>query len=242
MNRVVIKNTASQTVQVFRLGTTTNGKICDDPKEKIMQTYTFSRRQYEYVLSAGVGELDMQTFFSIADTNCLDCPFNEFGKCYTHKNQQYSGFISMLRSIGTMYPTWDHLPRYGGSVKRHIINLSKGRYVRFGTYGEPSLHPIGLIEGMAAVASEWTGYTHQWMKRDDLYPFFMASVHSVQEEVAAQNAAYRSFVVTDEPTGSFTQCPASKEAGYKSTCSKCGLCGGTTGTKATRSVKILNHA
>ena len=53
----------NDTVQVFRLGTTSNEKICSSKKEKIVQTYTFSRKQFELI---AIGENDgMKTFFSI---------------------------------------------------------------------------------------------------------------------------------------------------------------------------------
>lgn len=36
-------------------------------------------------------------------------------------------------------------------------------------------------------------------------------------------------------------CPASKEAGYKSTCDKCNLCSGVLGTKSKKNINILTH-
>ena len=35
-------------IHIFRLGTTTNKKICSDPKENIVQTYAFSMQQYDF--------------------------------------------------------------------------------------------------------------------------------------------------------------------------------------------------
>ena len=68
----------------------------------------------------------------------------------------------------------------------------------------------------------------------------MASTHDKQGEKKAIDKGYRSFVAT--PTKlDFVSCPASKEAGYKSTCSKCNLCSGTLGSKSKKSVEILLH-
>ena len=75
------------TLQVISKSTTSNNKIEADKKRKIVQTYTFSRKQFELIAN-GTND-GMKTFFSNADTNCLDCPFNEFGKCYTHKFNQH---------------------------------------------------------------------------------------------------------------------------------------------------------
>ena len=225
----------NETVQVFRLGTTTNEKISASDKIKIVQTYTFSKRQFDLVAN-GLND-GMKTFFSNADTNCLDCPFNSFGKCYTHKYSQYVGFISMIKSIAKQYPTFESIPReYDIDA---LIKMAKDKYVRFGTYGECSLHPQEIIEVMAHCSKSWTGYTHQW-KNYNLGNYFMASVHSKEENIVAGVKGYRSFIVSDEKQD-VVNCPASKEAGYKSSCDKCNLCSGLLGTKSKKSVYILTH-
>tara|TARA_R110002126_G_scaffold256313_1_gene399350 strand:- start:150 stop:575 length:426 start_codon:yes stop_codon:yes gene_type:complete len=121
-----------------------------------------------------------------------------------------------------------------------IIEMSNGRYVRFGTYGEPSLIPKELVKTMTSVAKSWTGYTHQWEK-DWAQPFrdyFMASRH---ESTGAEG--WRSFqaLSTEQISGSVgVGCPASKEGGYKSNCATCGLCSGLLG-KGRKDVKIIVH-
>lgn len=225
----------NETVQVFRLGTTTNAKISASDKIKIVQTYTFSKRQFDLVAN-GLND-GMKTFFSNADTNCLDCPFNSFGKCYTHKYSQYVGFISMIKSIAKQYPTFESIPaEYDINA---LAKMAKDKYVRFGTYGECSLHPQEIIEVMAHCSKSWTGYTHQW-KNYDLGNYFMASVHSKAEDIIAAVKGYRSFIVSNEKQD-VVNCPASKEAGYKSSCDKCNLCSGLLGTKSKKSVYILTH-
>lgn len=226
------------TLQVMSKATTSNDKIEANPKRKIVQTYTFSKKQF-LLIAEGTND-GMKTFFSNADSNCLDCPFNSFGKCYTHKFNQYVGFVSMLKSIAKKYPTWESIPTWDASMLDIATNMAQGTYVRFGTYGEPSLHPIEVIEAMTNVCENWTGYTHQWDKTS-LEKFFMASTHDVQGEVIARSKGYRSYIATPTKLDGIVNCPASKESGYKSTCSKCGLCSGTQGTKSTKSIYILNH-
>ena len=225
----------NDTVQVFRLGTTSNEKICSSKKEKIVQSYTFSRKQFELV--ANQEEFGMKSFFNSADSNCLDCPFNSFGKCYTHKFNQYVGFISMLKSIAKEYPTFESIPREYDIDQ--LIKMSTGRYVRWGSYGECSLHPQEIIEAVSHCATSWTGYTHQW-KNYNLGDYFMASTHSKSESLTAAVLGYRSFIVSDEKQEA-VNCPASKEAGYKSSCDRCNLCSGTMGTKSKKSIFILTH-
>ena len=235
--------------QVFRIGevlhivsasTTSNKKIAM-PKEKIVQTYHFSREQFD----EAQGKTTMRDFFSGDGKVCMDCPFAvsngaKLSACYTHKMMQYSGFLSQLRSVGKVYKNFDDIPEYSTAIEIKCINMSIDKYVRFGTYGEPSLLPIRLIRNIVMVAKSWTGYTHQWRKSDAFAPFFMASVHSANEEEVATLIGYRSFVVASETQPQFTSCPASEEMGFKSNCSKCGLCSGTQG-KGKKSVIILEH-
>lgn len=226
------------TLQVIRLGVTSNDKIEANSKRPIVQTYTFSRKQFEMI--ANNDERNMRSFFNAADSNCLDCPFNSFGKCYTHKFNQYVGFISMLKRVSKQYATWDDVPNYEASFALIAREIAQGKFIRFGTYGEPSLHPIELIEAMVDVANNWTGYTHQWKRSEVLSKWFMASTHTLDESNVAKEQGYRSYIATPTPIGEVVNCPASKESGYKSSCSKCGLCSGTEG-KGKKSIYILNH-
>lgn len=235
MKRIVYRT--KDTIQVFRLGTTSNNKIESDKKRKIVQSYTFSMNQMKSIMKNIKG---MKAFFSVADSNCMDCPFNNFGLCYTHKFNQYVGFISMLKSIIKEYKTFENLPLYDQKIHNEIISISTNTYVRFGTYGEPSLHPKQLIQDITNVASNWTGYTHQWHKNKELSKYFMASTHTETQEKKARLFGYRSFIASKEKLNSYVNCPASKESGYKSSCSKCGLCSGTKG-KGNKSIYILNH-
>jgi hypothetical protein len=234
---------------VFRIGdvlhivsasTTSNKKIAT-PKEKIVQTYHFSREQFDEAQN----KTTMRDFFSHDGKVCMDCPFAvsngaKLSACYTHKLMQYSGFLSQLRSVGKKYKSFDDIPELTALDYNTIVLMCHGLYVRFGTYGEPSLLPIDLVERICNVAKSWTGYTHQWRKRDEYAPYFMASVHSAMEEEIASLIGYRSFVVASETHPQFISCPASEEMGFKSNCSKCGLCSGTKG-KGRKSVVILEH-
>jgi hypothetical protein len=220
---------------------TSNKKIAS-PKETIVQTYHFSRGQFDEAQN----KTSMREFFSHDGAVCMDCPFAvsngaKLSACYTHKMMQYSGFLSMLRSVGKTYQNFDDIPTFHDLHNIQIISMSVGRYVRFGTYGEPSLLPIDLVERVCSVAKSWTGYTHQWKKIDHEYArYFMASTHSVGEEEIATLIGYRSFVASPVEIPQFISCPASEEMGFKSNCSKCGLCSGTMG-KGKKSVIILEH-
>lgn len=224
-------------LHIFRLGPTSNKKICENSKEKIVQSYVFSIDQFEYILNGGG---DLKVFFGLANANCINCPMRDYGKCYTHKFTQARGFLSMLRSIAKVYNNWCDIPVFAPSIHQELLALADGKYVRFGTYGEPVLHGIDLVKDMVDVAKSWTGYTHQWHRYPEFSEVFMASTHTPLMEEKARSHNWRSFVALSSPTESFVNCPASKEGGFKTSCDKCGLCSGTLG-KGKKSVYILEH-
>jgi hypothetical protein len=252
------------TIQVINLGYTSNKKIAEQRYwtvksgknigkvqsisiVKIVQTYTFSIEQFDYIKESIENDtkIDFREFFALDAKNCFDCPFSinsGNGGCYTHKYMQYSGFIKMIKSLIKKFGASENIPNYNKSMHfENAIKIAKNRFVRFGSYGEPTLHPIELVESLSNVAKNWTGYTHQWFKKPEYAKYFMASVHNnVQEKSAKVKFKFRSFVATKTGINEFIQCPASKEAGFKSNCSKCGLCSGTNG-KGSKSVVILVH-
>ena len=222
---------------VFTLSTTANGKIASE-KELVFQTFSYSREQFEL---ANIGhKITLDQFFKADGAVCFDCPFSQNRGCYTAKYTQYSGFLSSLRSIGKSYE-WDTIPEFSKEIEIGIIAMAYEKYCRFGTYGEPSLIPLGLMSDICDVSKSWTGYTHQWLRKPEYAPYLMASLHHERQVVHAEKLGYRSFIATktalDKP---YVNCPASAEAGYKSTCSACGLCSGTEG-KGKKSVWILEH-
>jgi hypothetical protein len=233
---------------VVSLSKTTNKKIAP-PTEKVVQTYTFSEQQFKLVKSGK--KFKMYDFFEQDKSNCLDCTFsgashkkgigakdsnNKPIRCYTHKYMQFSGFISMLKSIKSV-------PKFSREMGDKIVEMCSGNYVRFGTYGEPTLLPFDLITRMASASKSYTGYTHQWQKSWALAygNYFMASVHNQEQADKAQSLGYRSFIAKESTQiADGIQCPASKESNYVSYCSKCSLCSGKLG-KGNRDVKINLH-
>jgi len=223
---------------VFTFKETANGKIANEG-EKVFQTYSYARQQFEL---ANIGhKITLDSFFKADGSVCFDCPFSQNRGCYTAKYQQYAGFLSSLRSIGKKHPTWESIPKFSESIKADLLRMSAGHYSRFGTYGEPSLIPLELMAELCQGSKSWTGYTHQWLRKPEYAPFLMASLHSEKQMPYAEKLGFRAFIATKEALSKpFVNCPASAEAGYKSTCSDCGLCSGTAG-KGKRSIWIMQH-
>ena len=226
-------------ILVFKLDKTSNAKISNG-KEKILQVYSFSDDQFNYVAEcmASGTKIQPKQFFDLAEKVCFDCPFRGYLKCYTHEYQQYSGFLSMLKSIVREFTELKYIPSVHLLEKR-IVEISQGRYIRFGTYGEPTLLPVNLVGDMVKVSKSHTGYSHQWAKKPEFSAYFMASTHTEGQAVIAQKMGFRSFIATNKPVKTAVTCPASKEAGFKSTCEKCGLCSGER--KGTKNIVILEH-
>ena len=123
-------------------------------------------------------------------------------------------------------------PTRAGDSVAFDLSAFAGRKVRFGSYGDPAAVPLHVWQEIHAVASDVTGYTHAWSYSDAGYSAFcMASCDNVAEWQGAKAMGYRSFVVrpagAPKPRG-LVQCPASAEAGKKTTCAACLQCGGTS--------------
>ena len=120
-----------------------------------------------------------------------------------------------------------------------------GRKVRRGSYGDPGAVPAGVWAALDNGGVS-TGYTHRW--RDTgagLQGRVMASVHGPEEAREAWALGWRTFRVLapgEAPLRGEVTCPASKEAGQRTTCERCGLCDGSRGAADRRkSVVIAAH-
>lgn len=126
-----------------------------------------------------------------------------------------------------------------------IAAIGKGRMVRLGTYGDPAAVPSYIWESLISEASGHTAYTHQsGVATAQARPaYMMISADNLEQARGAWSIGYRTFrvikSVSDVVKGAEIICPASKEAGFKTTCNACGLCGGAQ-VKA-KSIAIVDH-
>ena len=125
----------------------------------------------------------------------------------------------------------------------NISELGRGRMVRLGTYGDPAAVPSYVWEQLLDEAIGHTAYSHQ----NDIIPIdkkiFMGSADSLEHAKKFWNDNIRTFRVIqnlDEIQKNEILCPASKEAGRKSTCAKCKLCSGTS-SNSKKSIAIVQH-
>jgi hypothetical protein len=99
---------------------------------------------------------------------------------------------------------------------------------------------------LTRVSDGWTGYTHQWS--NPAYAayarFVMACCDSVGDYADAKAAGWRTFRVrsANAPMGpNEISCPASDEAGKRTTCARCKLCSGVKPSDPRKDVSIIVH-
>jgi len=123
--------------------------------------------------------------------------------------------------------------------------IADNQIVRLGAYGDPCALPFNFVKEIAQKAKGYTGYTHQW-KMPHVQPykqFLMASVDSLKEYQQAKAMGWRTYRIKNAFENKLNQeivCPASEEAGKKSTCEKCCLCSGLNG-KGKKDIVINIH-
>ena len=171
---------------------------------------------------------------------CGHCPHR--GRIENGRNVDRSCYVTVFQAPLVVFKAWGR-GIYPKVVGRDASDLGKGRMVRVGSYGDPAAVPAYVWQDFLSAADGWTGYTHQWANRPDLAAFCMASADSLEDRAAAKDLGFRTFRVTNDISdltkGEFI-CPASKEAGNKTTCDQCKACGGL-GSKARADAVIQVH-
>jgi len=126
-----------------------------------------------------------------------------------------------------------------------LADIGDGLVIRLGSYGDPAAVPSYLWESLVSKAKGRTGYSHQaTLEGADYRPdLTMRSADTIQEAEQAWARGERTFRVTanvkDIVQGKEIMCPASEEAGRRTTCEQCKLCSGNTINA--KSIAIVVH-
>ena len=137
-----------------------------------------------------------------------------------------------------------------GSYKRLVVSPDvgvkfSGLMVRLGAYGDPSAVPSSVWDNVLMHSKGRTGYTHQFgVEGADVRPDLCMISADTEAEARVQwglgNRTFRVGHTVDEMVkGHEILCPASEEAGRRTTCNECKLCSGN-GIKA-KSIFIPVH-
>ena len=173
---------------------------------------------------------------------CGDCEHRPITARDTGKPPCY---VNVGRSVRSVYEAYRR-GRYVKADPATIAAALAGKIVRIGTYGDPAAAPVRMWSQITRYAAGRRGYTHQWdsvgFDVNAWSPLVMASADTIDQAAKANLLGMRVFRVSqgvDVQAGE-AMCPASAEAGRKSTCAKCTLCAGTS-IKA-RDIVIADHA
>lgn len=145
------------------------------------------------------------------------------------------------RAVWAAYKGGAYLSMHPEEVATHLA--SRGMGIRIGAYGDGAALPIEVIEALTHGIYH-TGYTHAWRTRGDLASMLMASADTAQDQIDASNSGWRTFRVrtaTEALASREIACPASEEAGKRTSCDSCGLCNGARTDDRRANVAIIVH-
>jgi hypothetical protein len=124
----------------------------------------------------------------------------------------------------------------------------QGRHVRAGAWGDPAAAPFEMWTALFSQAKGHTAYTSQWQRADFDWRFgsiAMLSCDTPEEYAKARASGHRTFrtrLPTEPVLAGEIECPASAEAGHRTSCNRCGLCDGTKGADDKRAnITIVRH-
>ena len=154
-------------------------------------------------------------------------------------------YVNVGRSVMAVYGAYLR-GRYERVSLDTLAHKLAGKKLRIGTYGDPAAAPVATWQALTQFTAGHVGYTHQWQlpgfDHSAWSNLTMASADNVHEHEQARDLGYRVFRVSiglDKLAGEIS-CPASAEAGKKTTCDNCMLCGGTS--KQAKNIVIADHA
>jgi hypothetical protein len=178
---------------------------------------------------------------------CGSCPHRGIATDDPAKKQAENRSCYVLLGQGPLIAYQSMLKGLYPVIHGHaaIAALGFGRKVRIGTYGEPAAVPAYIWESLLSQAQMHTAYSHQSAQRGAAFDpsIMMQSADSEAEARTAWDQGIRTFrvvsSVADIVAGKEILCPASKEAGKRTSCADCGLCAGSS-IKA-KSIAIPAH-
>jgi hypothetical protein len=173
---------------------------------------------------------------------CGDCEHRPLLAKKTGRAPCYVAVWQAPRAVFAAYKAG----RYERATPAQLRAILKGRKLRIGTYGDGAAAPVELWEELTAETAGHTGYSHQWrapwFDHARWAPLVMASADTLDDAALANLHGMRAFRVSvgfdQQPAEAV--CPASAEAGRRTTCEKCLLCAGTS--KTARDIVIADHA
>lgn len=193
----------------------------------------------------------IQTFIIRSDMRPLTAArlgydFAICGHCPHRPTNDGSCYVNIGRSVESVFGAFERgryaLPHvdYDPAI---LPELFADSVFRLGSYGDPAAVPFRVWAHATARVKARNGYTHQWRDFPAFAALCMASVDSEAQAHEARAAGWRTFRVRAAVAPKLAHeviCPASDEAGKRTTCADCRACGGTA-AKARASITIIAH-
>lgn len=168
---------------------------------------------------------------------CGDCPHR--GKAHDGPKGQAKNRSCYVTLVLAPTRIWKGLVHGIYDRCTDLRALGRDKLIRIGSYGDGAAVPQHVWDELCAEAKGYTAYTHQ--NNPDPHRF-MTSVESAPQAREAWGRGERTFrvvrTVDDLILGSEILCPASDEAGKRTTCADCLLCAGHVFAK---NIAIVAH-
>lgn len=192
-----------------------------------------------YILRADVAPL--AALKSGADASiCGDCRHR--GRVENDRIVDRSCYVNVGRGPRVVWNAWRR-GAYEAVDAETAAAILLGRWLRLGAYGDPAAVPDPVWRGFLPVVAGTTGYSHQWRRAEYLRRWAMASADTAGERNEARAAGWRTFRVrtaSESLAPREIACPASAEAGKRTTCDACRACGGWS-SRARVDIAIAAH-
>lgn len=177
---------------------------------------------------------------------CGDCPLRGIANPAKAKGQadKRPCYVTLIHGPSLVYRAVQRGVYPDATDADAATAIGFGRMVRIGTYGDPAAVPMDVWDALTMRAKGWTAYTHQFKAKPDALAYAMASVESLEAARHVWAMDGRTFrIIRDvaeiDPAREVL-CPASAEAGKRTTCAECRLCAGQA-TRSPKSVAIVAH-
>lgn len=153
---------------------------------------------------------------------CGDCPHRK------QSDGSRSCYVNVGQGPNSVWKTYQR----GGYSELNYLELSKvlkGRRIRWGSYGDPSILDPGIVITLNKYALSHTGYTHQWRQpfADSFKGIFQASCDGFSDYLEATAHGWKTFtVVSKKASPTYAKvCPATVDKS-SAQCITCKLCDG----------------
>jgi len=154
------------------------------------------------------------------------------GSCFKRKTK--SCYVLTHQAPSQIYRSYKE-GRYL-KFESDMLKYFVGRKLRIGSYGDPSSIETDIWSLLCSVVKSSVGYSSNWKKCNQSLKYYcMASVNTEKEYKEAVNKGWRTFRTRPYIETPLLEneiiCPASKEGGEETNCSRCGMCSGSTSNR-----------